>query len=114
MTKRPTLSILLAVAACGDRPAPAPETAPGPLPSSSDVSAASTESAAEPAAATSAPTPSPFKVVGELPAAVRLFGVGERGFVAFTVGHCLFPRRRQRHPRPAAPARHQRGSQCFR
>ena len=76
--------------------------------------AAIVESRAPAPVATSAAAParpaSPFHVIGELPAGAQLFGVGERGFVAVTLGHRLCARRRRGRSRSAAPARLQRGS----
>ena len=83
MTKRPSLSLLLAATACGGSPAPAPETGP-PTPSSTP--APPPVSTAEPTAEAPAPAPSPFHVIGELPVEVQIFGAGERGFVAAEAG----------------------------
>src|SRR5688572_10647664 len=82
--KRPTLSVLLAVTACGGSPSPAPDMARTP----SSTPAPPPVTTAEPtqAGVAPAPVPSPFHVIGELPIEVQIFGAGERGFVAAEAG----------------------------
>src|SRR5262245_49957161 len=77
------ITLGLIAAACGGSPAPRPETATSPAPSDAPTP---TEPASPPvtrsAGDESKAPASPFFVVGEVPPGLRIFGAGERAFVA--------------------------------